>query len=820
MAIDARDDLDRSKDGSATGNVVTGANTLSGAAGKDGLGISPNHVIQVEAMMVAAGSGADVTGDWGKLHINQDGSYTYTRTAANIWDMGAPGAGAAEVFTYTFKDKNGATDTAQLTIGLLSAPATTLDKNGAHVGSAYDDFIDGATFDLGGVGKKLIINGGDGADKVVGQDNASNLLSGGAGNDWLIAGSGVFGNTLEGGLGADKIDGSANSYEVATYANSKVGVTVDLTDNTHNKGGDAEGDILVSVQNLLGSKFNDTLTGDSKKNSFDGGAGNDTLNGLSENDSLSGGAGNDTLNGGNDDDTLIGGTGADTLNGGGGKDTASYYDAKNGITLNLADLSKSTGDAKGDSFTSIDLYKGSYYADKMIGDGDDNTLYGEGGTDTLIGGAGKDELSGGDGNDILIGGAGADVLYGGEEGAYDFDTDTVSYADLLTGITINVADTTKSTGDAKGDTYANIETIEGTQGDDTFFNANSNDYELHGGKGNDTLNGGTNWNRLHGDAGDDHLVGSGAGNIFDGGAGADIMTGGAASSDTISYGDATAGITLDLLNLALNKGDAKGDSFSSIERFYGSNFVDKIYGTNGHDDFYAAEGNDKIDGRGGADEIDGAGGSDTVNGGEGDDTLDGSYGDDKLMGDAGNDMLDGSYQNDTLSGGEGNDTLDGGGGNDSLDGGVGNDILDGAGGNDKLAGGEGNDLLDGGDGNDTLNGGAGNDTLYGGDDADKLTGGAGSDLFCISAADAGKDTITDFKIGEDKLVIGDVMDGVGDNLQDLIDAGIQALSKGSTLTISDGDQVIATLTGWSGPQISSIQDLSVTLGNDLQVVHA
>jgi hypothetical protein len=45
------------------------------------------------------------------------------------------------------------------------------------------------------------------------------------------------------------------------------------------------------------------------------------------------------------------------------------------------------------------------------------------------------------------------------------------------------------------------------------------------------------------------------------------------------------------------------------------------------------------------------------------------------------------------------------------------------------------------------------------------------------------------------------------------------MSKGTTLTISDGDQVIATISGWNGAQITSIQDLSVTLGAGLQVVH-
>ena len=165
MTLLALDDLDRTKEGLGTGNVITGLDTLSGKAGKDGLGVNPNHVTMVDATMVTANGTTDVAGNWGTLHIKADGSYTYTRTKANIYDAGAPGAGETDVFTYTLQDKNGVNDTARLTIGLLSESATTLDKSGSHVGTAYDDFIDATQFVA--VQQKLLINGGDGADKIV-----------------------------------------------------------------------------------------------------------------------------------------------------------------------------------------------------------------------------------------------------------------------------------------------------------------------------------------------------------------------------------------------------------------------------------------------------------------------------------------------------------------------------------------------------------------------------------------------------------------------------------------------------------------------------
>ena len=102
------------------------------------------------------------------------------------------------------------------------------------------------------------------------------------------------------------------------------------------------------------------------------------------------------------------------------------------------------------------------------------------------------------------------------------------------------------------------------------------------------------------------------------------------------------------------------------------------------------------------------------------------------------------------TGGNGNDTLTGTPGNDSLNGGNGNDSLIGNAGNDTLIGGNGTDFLVGSAGNDLLNGDNGNDTLRGGLGNDILTGGNGSDVFVFAALE-GTDTITDFKLGTDKI---------------------------------------------------------------------
>lgn len=121
----------------------------------------------------------------------------------------------------------------------------------------------------------------------------------------------------------------------------------------------------------------------------------------------------DTLDGGSGDDVIQGLGGADSLTGGTGTDTATYFLAKSGVRVDLANMSRNTGDAAGDLFTSIEIVTGSSFKDTLGGNGSANVFNGLAGNDTLSGLGGKDKLSGGDGADILIGGASADAMSGG-----------------------------------------------------------------------------------------------------------------------------------------------------------------------------------------------------------------------------------------------------------------------------------------------------------------------------------------------------------------------------------------------------------------------
>ncbi len=68
-----------------------------------------------------------------------------------------------------------------------------------------------------------------------------------------------------------------------------------------------------------------------------------------------------------------------------------------------------------------------------------------------------------------------------------------------------------------------------------------------------------------------------------------------------------------------------------------------------------------------------------------------------------------------------------------------------------IIGGNGNDSISGFGGSDILSGGRGTDILNGGVDNDRLTGGDGADRFAFTDLHFGKDTITDFLDGTDKL---------------------------------------------------------------------
>lgn len=258
--------------------------------------------------------------------------------------------------------------------------------------------------------RSLIENaeGGSGNDTIVG-NVADNTLWGNGGADTLTGGDGD--DLLYGGSGGDRLEGG-NGLDSVSYLEATARVVVDLASPSLN-GGEATGDTYSSIEQVIGSNFDDSLSGDSAANGLGGFAGNDTLNGRAGNDVLVGGDGNDVLNGG---------AGADRLEGGNGVDTADYSAALlnsllslsvSGVTVDLMAPSVNTGEAAGDTFFFVENLTGSAFNDVLRGDDGANVINGMGGTNALQGRGGNDTLIGGIGNDKLEGDAGADTLTGG-----------------------------------------------------------------------------------------------------------------------------------------------------------------------------------------------------------------------------------------------------------------------------------------------------------------------------------------------------------------------------------------------------------------------
>jgi Ca2+-binding RTX toxin-like protein len=165
-----------------------------------------------------------------------------------------------------------------------------------------------------------------------------------------------------------------------------------------------------------------------------------------------------------------------------------------------------------------------------------------------------------------------------------------------------------------------------------------------------------------------------------------------------------------------------------------------------------------------------------------------------ILGTNGDDILSGDSANNVLMGMRGNDALDGGLGNDTIFGGKGSDTLLGSSGDDALFAGRGADILNGDDGNDILYGGKGDDLLTGGLGIDTLIGGMGVDKFLLST-NSGTDTITDFEVGKDLLVLGN-----GLSFSQLT----IAQDSGATLIrFAQTGEILASITGVSASSISA-----------------
>jgi Ca2+-binding RTX toxin-like protein len=126
------------------------------------------------------------------------------------------------------------------------------------------------------------ISGTDGNDSINAGASTVDFVSAKGGND-IITGVGSK-DYIDGGTGTDTI----------SYHWSGAYVNVDLTRATQSNG-DASGDVLVNIENITGSSYNDYLRGDGLANVINGAGGQDVLSGGYGADTLTGGSGNDSF---------------------------------------------------------------------------------------------------------------------------------------------------------------------------------------------------------------------------------------------------------------------------------------------------------------------------------------------------------------------------------------------------------------------------------------------------------------------------------------------------------------------------------------------
>lgn len=673
----------------------SGANVLAGTGSQDTLaGYSGNDVLDGGA------AGDTLAGGYGVDHFKVSNIAHSTQTASDHIVDFEDGTDIIDLRGLGFNSVNNnlTTTSGQLRVEYDEAAGATVVKSDQNsfaitLDGDFRGLLTSADFMLDtvtGGGGSNPITGTAGNDSINGTASAD-IISGLAGNDT------IFGSAL-----ADSIDGGTGT-DTVSYASSTVALTVNLSLTTaQTSGGDASGDVLTSIENVIGGSGNDNLTGDGNANVLTGNNGNDTL---------SGGVGNDTL---------IGGTGADSLVGGADNDTASYASDTAGITINLAltTAQTSAGEASGDILSSIER------------------IIGGSGNDSLSGSTVDETLEGGNGNDTLSGGAGADYLDGGA------GTNTVSYASDTAGVTVNLAITTAqvSAGQASGDNLINIQ-------------------NLIGGSGNDSLSGNSAANSISGGNGNDTLLGAGGNDSLTGGAGSDVFKISSttdsteAARDTITdYTDGATGDSIDL----------RGTGFTTILTV-GTPTAGQLILTNDGTNTLLSDGvtggfrlaingvhtlpnmNFQLDtvtggsqtGTTGNDTLTGGNTADTINGGDGNDTIYGNAGNDSILGGNGNDLIFGGADNDNVNGEYGVDTVYGGDGDDTVQGGKLNDVL---------YGDSGNDFIYGAQHNDTLIGGTGLDNLYGGTEADVFKFVALTD-----STTAITDIIQDFEDAVDKI---------------------------------------------------------------------
>ncbi|HXE10207.1 MAG TPA: DUF4347 domain-containing protein [Verrucomicrobiae bacterium] len=285
------DPLISSNGGGATAKVAVAENsttvTTVTAADPD-----PGQTLSYSIMPVGAGGVANA--DAAKFAINATTGALAFLAAPDFEHPNDVGTNNVYNVTVQVSDGNGGLDTQALAVAVTNvSPEAVTGDTGDNIFLAQADReifsglagSDTVSYELAhsGLTANLAAPKGNTGDAAGDTYNSIENLRGSPFGDKLTGDAND--NVLEGGAGKDQLDGGRGGMDTASYEHAASGVTADLS-NLKSNIGDAAGDTYSGIENLMGSEFNDTLTGDRGANKLIGGLGTDVLKG---------GAGNDTF---------------------------------------------------------------------------------------------------------------------------------------------------------------------------------------------------------------------------------------------------------------------------------------------------------------------------------------------------------------------------------------------------------------------------------------------------------------------------------------------------------------------------------------------